>query len=111
MESFYKDWLKKNSEENKRAINQLQEQNESTNISIENPTRQSSPSIYDNPIPSTSRGLDTEPHPAVPTDNLPNLPRIHNTVSDIVYQKDGLQLLVEKAMFQRQKKFSLQVRK
>ena len=55
------------------------------------------------PTPSTSRGIDYEA-PSILTVDKTSEP------SDIVYEKDGLQLLVQRGQFQRQKKFSLQAK-
>ena len=105
MQSFYQDWLKKNNEENNRAMNQIQMQKQTN-----------TPKIID-PTPSTSTGEEVHPTPSTSNDPTPstskNLHNIQSTApvlssSDIVYQKDGLQLLVERGLFQRQKKFSLQ---
>ena len=111
MESFYKNWLKRNNEDNERARQR---------ILIQNPI----PSSSDYPMPSTS-SASRDPIPstssahslsiAVNSNLSSSTSHVHpaaskpvNVDSDIVYQKDGLQLLVERALFQRQKKFSLQ---
>ncbi len=118
MESFYKNWLKKNAEEDERALKELKKQDQSSEVkktgSSGNDTTvnqlQSIPSIYDNPIPSTSSAFN--PQIDVPTisENVsPTIAQTASVISDIVYQRDGLELLVERGMFQRQKKFSLQV--
>ena len=99
MQSFYKNWLKKNNEENERVRERIETQNQQTNI-------------FTDPIPSTS----TDPIPStssvhsVTSNLIPSTSKTESMTSDIVYQKDGLQLLVEKGAFQRQKKFSLQAK-
>ena len=112
MENFYKEWLRKNAEEDKRGLAQLQNepsvaQNLQTNNTNEEPQPSTSTAVPHpispnlssrerSPQPSTSRGINT---------STP----IQKTANDIVYERDGLQLLVERGIFQRQKKFSLQV--
>jgi hypothetical protein len=120
MESFYQNWLRKNAAENQRAKNQLHIQNletdqarESTTTitdSVASTTQVSNPSTLriSDPIPSTSHVNDPLPSTSSSVDNLLN-PRTPSTITEIVFEKDGLQLLVERGMFQRQKKFSLQV--
>jgi hypothetical protein len=61
------------------------------------------------PVQSTSKTIEPIASSSSALDLINNVPVAPKTVSDIVYQKDGLQLLVERGMFQRQKKFSLQV--
>ena len=100
MESFYKNWLKKNSQENKRARDRIivQNQVEATD-SVPSTSSSLLPIVVDSrePVASTSKTVINV-----------NSTDIVNSASDIVYQNDGLQLLVEKGVFQRQKKFSLQ---
>lgn len=117
MESIYKEWLKKNNEENERARKQLQQLQQ-----VIEPYIDPLPSTSTNqPIPSTSRS-NSSPLPSTSTtDPVPSTSRAQTTSSfidifsekfiasaskpsDIVYEKDGLQLIVEKGMFQRQKK-------
>ena len=101
MQSFYQDWLKKNNEENQRALNRINPPNQQDPIPS---TSRGVVSTID-PIPSTSNAFSLEEHAQGTFKALPN---ITLSASDIVYQKDGLQLLVERGLFQRQKKFSLQ---
>ena len=110
MESFYQQWLKKNNAENKLARNQFKKQNpqaSTSTVNILNPDPVPSTSRVDihdtEPTPSTSRGIDYEA-PSILTVDKTSEP------SDIVYEKDGLQLLVQRGQFQRQKKFSLQAK-
>ena len=109
MESFYQEWLKKNDEENKLALAKL---NKQQNISQQN--------LYINPVPSTSRALPSASAISTVTntntsndiihaieDNTEDFQLAANSPVDIVYEYNGLQLLVERGFFQRQKKFSL----
>ena len=99
MESFYKNWLKKNSQENQRARDRIAAQNQ-VQVSID-----SLPSTSNAQLPITASTQSSETEPVASTSKA--VIKINST-SDIVYQKDGLQLLVEKGVFQRQKKISLQ---
>ena len=112
MEKFYKEWLRKNAEEDKRGLAQLQnEPKKPINLRQEPSTSQILPSTIQSntsqraqsPQPSTSRGIQ-------PSHSLTTAPT-PKTTTDIVFERDGLQLLVERGIFQRQKKFSLQVAK
>lgn len=100
MESFYQQWLKKNNDENRLAQKELNEPNsqskKQTNV------------LNVQPSTSTSRDMDYDPIPSTSSAILPG--RLNTQPSDIVYEKDGLQLLVQMGKFQRQKKFSLQAK-
>ena len=112
MASFYQNWLRKNNEENKRALNFMNKPNLphsnvqpqiTLNADVQSTTPTPASSTSQQPIPSTSTATTfINPIASSSKDIQPQ------TVSDIVYEKDGLQLLVERGMFQRQKKFSLQ---
>ena len=107
--------VKKNNEENKLVRNQLNLQSKEKIIVQSIPTTGQSTTGQVDSIPSTSR----EPVPSTSKDAIANTSAILDTSqkksfsepSEIIYEKDGLQLLVEKGMFQRQKKFSLQANK
>ena len=117
MESIYKEWLQKNNEENERARKQFEQLHQVVQ-------GRSSPLPNTAPIPSTSISRVSPIPSTSTTDPVPSTSRIAveesalsdifseqfipTNPSDIVYQKDGLELIVEKGMFQRQKKFSLQ---
>ena len=104
MESFYQEWLKKNDEENKLALAKLNK-------------KQPQQNLYKNPIPSTSRFLPSTSGTSANNtsnniiqaieDNTEDFQIAANSPVDIVYEHNGLQLLVERGFFQRQKKFSL----
>ena len=111
MESFYQEWLKKNDEENKLALAKL---NKQQNISQQN--------LYINPVPSTSRALPSASAISTVTntntsndiihaieDNTEDFQLAANSPVDIVYEYNGLQLLVERGFFQRQKSFLSQI--
>ena len=102
MQSFYQDWLRKNNEENKRALRRINPQNEQEPIPS---TSRASLPISDG-IPITAAAIQST------SKGIQNIATVQQNMStsDIVYQKDGLELLVERALFQRQKKFSLQVK-
>ena len=59
------------------------------------------PSTSNAQLPITASTQSSETEPVASTSKA--VIKINST-SDIVYQKDGLQLLVEKGVFQRQKK-------
>ena len=110
MASFYQNWLRKNNEENRRALNRIKQpvvQLQVSDLPMDVDSTNVTPSTLqgaDLPIASTSSAPSTFVNQVASTskDIQPQ------SVSDIVYEKDGLQLLVERGMFQRQKKFSLQ---
>ena len=102
MQSFYQNWLKKNNEENKRALSIINPQNQNQ----QDPIPSTSSGIMD-PIASTSAAAIQSTSTAIPSTSTVTAP---TSASDIVYEKDGLQLLVERGLFQRQKKFSLQAK-
>lgn len=114
MELMYKEWLRQNNEENKRARKQLEQLHQvvqpppsplpSTSTTMPIPSTSRSPP---SPIPSTSAG-NSIPSTSTIVSDISSEKFIASNPSDIVYQKDGLQLIVEKGIFQRQKKFSLQ---
>lgn len=98
---FFKNWLAKNSEVNRKAKNRLENQTDTdgNNESEAGPSR-AGPSRATGPIAGTSRqtGGDQQPTTAVP-----------KSPSDLVYEDDDMKLIVQKGFHQHQKIFKLQV--
>ena len=125
---FFKNWLAKNSEVNRKAKNRLENQTDTdgNNESEAGPSR-AGPSRATGPIAGTSRqtGSDQQPGPSragpsratgpiagtsrqtggdqQPTTAVPKSP------SDLVYEDDDMKLIVQKGFHQHQKIFKLQV--
>lgn len=104
MESFYKKWLEKNKDDNLKAKAKLSlikkhGQKEKTNKPVPGSSHQllqQNEELVIQSEPITLQELEINERPT------------YNSQSDIIFDKDGLQLIVEKAMFQRQKNFNLQ---
>ena len=94
MSSFYKEWLRRNDEENLEA---LQEQ-------VLPPTQTLRPSTSK----ETKVTQATTSNRNISEKELPINESILHQQTDIVFENDKLKLIVEKGTFQRQKRFRLQ---
>ena len=110
MKSFYKEWLRKSNEENKEVL-------EKTNLPSTSQQVKPSTSQQNQPLtgsiasvtPSTSKDNGSpnknNSNPAAANENNSNPPP--DTI-DVFFEKNNLQLLIEKAAFLRQKRFKFQ---
>jgi hypothetical protein len=104
MASFYKDWLRRNAEEDDKILSQLQpvvQPQQSVVEPKQSTSRENEQSVNISPQPSTS---------SAHTQDLSVLTPVLSP-SDVVYEQNGLQLLVERGIFQRQNRFNLQASK
>lgn len=106
MKSFYKEWLRKNNEENNIAVGKkpqdltnkkTQDLTQKTLTEDESRQVQSQPSTSRNVQPSTSRNVESDDQIITP---------LHQT--DIIYENNNLQMIVEQGAFKRQNRFRLQ---
>ena len=97
MSSFYKEWLKRNNEENIKALTGVQP----PSLPLASTSKQNTRTLR----PSTSKQIQVEKEVQQPIDKPPET-TLQQT--DIVYENDKLKLIVEKGTFQRQKRFRLQ---
>ena len=95
---FFKNWLTKNSEANKKAINRL-ENPDATNRTEMRAGPSKDATNENEPKAGTSRQIGGDES----TSGQPNNP------SDLVYEDDVMKLIVQKGFHQHQKIFKLQV--
>lgn len=95
MKSFYKEWLRKNNDENKQIIGRQ------TPVVSESESEISEEARTE-PEPSTSQPGTSEQARAELQQSTEQSP------TDIVFENKSLQLIVEKASFKRQKRFRFQ---
>ena len=103
MKSFYKEWLRKSNEENNAITSQSSVPSTSTNIQQLVPLSTLPQPVQETNNPSTSQ-------PKLVTSESPNSePTSQNDLTkDILFENNELQLLIERAAFQRQKRFQFQ---
>ena len=103
MKSFYQEWLRKNSEENREA--QMTESQDTSKDPIPS-TSSNVPSQQTEHIPSTSSRLNVPLQ--TPMEDIQSTSSNVSTQNDIVFENDQFVLFIEKEAFLRQKRFNLQ---
>ena len=107
MESFYKNWLVKNKEENdngKKVLNKIQKNIRNSSLSSATPSVSTS---ENRDIESEQTLSESEILPANPT--VPSLQILSKIdTSNIVYENENLRLIIEQTDHIKQKKFRLQ---
>jgi len=102
MKSFYKEWLQKLNAENIEAVSSVRP----TSIQVL-PTVPSIPTvspISSQPVPSTSKDINKDK-----ASNTTPIPQsIPTSQTDIIFETNELQMIIEKGAFQRQKRFRFQ---
>ena len=105
MKSFYKEWLKKLNAENTEAISSVKPT--TTSATPTTPVPSTSAPIQSESIPSTSRGIEKNRSVNRTPSPQPIQP-IPASQTDIIFETNELQMIIEKGAFQRQKRFRFQ---
>ena len=103
MKSFYKEWLLKNNEENRTVIKK-KSKDEISQPSTSKPSVKQLPSSITVQNGDESDILTSQPETNKPEDVLTK--QAHQT--DIIYENNNLQMIVEQGAFKRQNRFRLQ---
>ena len=107
MKSFYQQWLEENNKQKQRAIQLLKQHKEKKKKIPENQDVQNINVDIGDDNEDSGQQSNIDNNVTVQELEIRNEP-VRSCQTDLTYEENGLKLIVQKGMFQRQKNFALQ---